>query len=934
MKPPPPKAPITPSASPAPVSESNSFFPAPYRIPDAAPPLKRRRCSSTPRASSSATPDDFNTEREASALRMFDVWSQLAEKYTRRIDEDDIVDLVTGEIVKDRGVLSAATPWKFGRFADLEGSTGTDDDDEDDSEQLYGRPNLTDEDDVDELDAFAESGGTEEVWVVPPVRKMDPADARDLEEFMEAEKRRKEECGDEDASEDNDDLASYNVQAEVRDAGDDVDEIREPQVLETPVSSLNADINESDDELGNWDILDASNIVYTVEKPDPDLEVLDSPPTTPTNFVRGKTSSTQTLAKAPSSSKATPDSRRDQNSRSRLQLHTPPKSRTPSSQLSFEDDYVIPISVASPPSSPLPSSYGPCSSSPIKPRSTPKHVDPSASQPRTRSQSRARSFQPRTDGSRTRGDDDPVPVPRLDLAEISRGRSATRGAARSRSAAAGMPSENPGAVMGKHPQKRSGEKPKSMTPLPSKTSLVSPRTVRRDTRQSSPVRASEDTVSPAPVSPVKGKEKQRVVKRSPTSKGKARMTDSNRGSGDEDYWWEGTGDPTGASVSERTERRKSQPRSSTGLPPTPEPVPPSTTRKRKRNSLLDDEPIRDFDATDNYNRASSSSDAHSLSDTPLKPKSKHKPRAARLEEPLDSDSHRRSDPHSAAVPSSYYPPMGSFYPYTPYTPPGAPQYDTDTQPLIPLQDPRAQLIISQAMQQAMHQLSNLFAGPWTPGQPFTPPRHPPSTRSTSGSGSSPYSYPSTPHHPHAYPYVFNSGTSAGTLPPSSPPTSSPPSLASSPIRAGRPPSRPRSSLVSQSRSRGRRVSFTMEDELIDVERDAGDTGVVSHGCNRRGTRHREYPNDNESDHSPSKATKSNGKAKKEQEYVSDSEASEGDSRSGTVERAQTPGPPVSTKAGSSKPTASRARGRSSATGSPNTRGTFKTKPKGKSGKPI
>jgi hypothetical protein len=85
--------------------------------------------------------------------------------------------------------------------------------------------------------------------------------------------------------------------------------------------------------------------------------------------------------------------------------------------------------------------------------------------------------------------------------------------------------------------------------------------------------------------------------------------------------------------------------------------------------------------------------------------------------------------------------------------------------------------------------------------------------------------------------------SVGNLSPSSPPTSSPPSLASSPIRAGRPPSRPRSSLVSRSRSRGRRVSFTMEDELIDVERDAGDTGVVSHGWNRRGTRHREHSND-------------------------------------------------------------------------------------------
>ncbi|KAJ7134650.1 hypothetical protein C8R44DRAFT_771064 [Mycena epipterygia] len=150
MQPPRLQAPITPSASPAPASNSKSFFPAPYRIADEAPPLKRQRCSSTPRpprASSSATPDDFNIgrEREASALRMLDVWSQLAEKYSRRIDEDDIVDLVTGKIVKDRGVLSAETPWKIGRFADLDDSTGSDEEDEDD---------------VDELDAFAGSAAS------------------------------------------------------------------------------------------------------------------------------------------------------------------------------------------------------------------------------------------------------------------------------------------------------------------------------------------------------------------------------------------------------------------------------------------------------------------------------------------------------------------------------------------------------------------------------------------------------------------------------------------------------------------------------------------------------------------------------------------------------------------------------------------------------
>ncbi|KAJ7929370.1 hypothetical protein B0H13DRAFT_947994 [Mycena leptocephala] len=283
-----------------------SFFPAPYRIADEPSPSKRQRRSSTPRqprASSSATPDDINSEREASAMRMLDVWSGLAEKYSRRIDQDDIVDLVTGEIVKDRGVLSAETPWKFGRFADdsVDESTGTDEDEDDD---------------IDELDAFA---GSTQVsphgWTVPPVRTMDPADAKDLEEFMEAERRRREECGDEEASED--DGGFEDADKDSRDA---------PEAVSIPVR---VELDDSDDELGNWGIVDESNLVFPVGKTTDDsetIEIVDSPSVSPTRSFTPNFDFATPKSETPPQFKIPPD----RNPHPRMQLHTPPQSRTPS----------------------------------------------------------------------------------------------------------------------------------------------------------------------------------------------------------------------------------------------------------------------------------------------------------------------------------------------------------------------------------------------------------------------------------------------------------------------------------------------------------------------------------------------------------------------------------------------------------------------------
>ncbi|KAJ7771862.1 hypothetical protein B0H16DRAFT_1685717 [Mycena metata] len=348
--------PSSPSTSSAP------FFPPPYRIPDAPSPTKRQRRSSTPRQpgpSASATPDELYIEREASARRMRDVWDQLAEKYSRRIDEDDIIDLVTGEIVKDRGVLSAETPWKFGRFADesVDDSTGTDEEEDDD---------------IDELDLFAESPQVEiHGWTVPPVRKVDPADAKDLEEFMEAERRRREVGGEEESSEEDTD--------DVETALDD-DNATDP--VPAPPAPRRGEIDDSDDELDNWDTIDESNVVSPVKSET--IEILDSPSVSP---IRSSPRFKVPLPKLSPERRPQPP----------LQLQTPPRSQTPSVLEDFPTS--VPMRPQpSPPSKPL----------------TPKRDDPV----KTRSQSRGRSPQ--------RGKTSQERLPRLDLASIKRGRSITR----------------------------------------------------------------------------------------------------------------------------------------------------------------------------------------------------------------------------------------------------------------------------------------------------------------------------------------------------------------------------------------------------------------------------------------------------------------------------------------------------------------------------
>ncbi|KAK7023818.1 hypothetical protein R3P38DRAFT_2463565, partial [Favolaschia claudopus] len=652
----------TPPPTPSSASSSSSS-PPPYRTADEPSPKKRQRYSSTPRQpqpSTFATADEINAEREASALRMFDVWSTLAEKYSRRIDEDDIVDLVTGEIVKDRGVLSAEPPWKFGRFADdsVDDSSGS----EDDEGEGEG------EDDIDELDLLAPESLQILPRVVPPVQTVDPADAKDLEEFLEAEQKRRQECGYSEASEDEGstdgdaDAASDESQTTVT-----VDTVPLPE--------------ESDDELGSWGAIDESNIICPVDTPNDTeiIEVLDSPSLTPTPKPH------------------TPPRAKPGFEKPRLQLHTPPHSRTPSILSSLEGF----IPVATPP----------LSSSVNYP--TTKNPEHGAS--RTRAPSRVRALSPAPQDYT-----DPDRLPKLNLAEvvIERGRSVHKRVS--------GPPEHRAKVKKFNAHAAEGCGESSKQPIP-----------------------------------------------------KLEATPQSRST---------LGRRTGI----------------TSSPPTTPQMP--RTGKRKRNSLSSESKTLSVPHADSLPTSSDSSpgkrERRSVS-------VQSRPYKSGIKSENELDSEVDSEPHHYARQMSampYYPPP-PFYPYHP------PYPHQDAHAAMPIQD-QAQMIISQAMLQ----LSTLLTAPW-PGQPSTPSGHRHSTAPTPSRSSS-FVYPTTPHHPHTHPYVFNSGASVGTLPPSSPPSSSPIRSSS----AGR-----RASLVPRSRSRGRRVSFKVDDLEDDTVESYGQDSSSGHG---------------------------------------------------------------------------------------------------------
>lgn len=182
------------------------------RITPPTSPPSETSIQSSPRKKSGVSPvrnlrtEDVNDAREASIERMLNVWDGLAQRYPKHIDEDDIIDLTTGEIVQDRGILrNMENEWSFGRFADDDVTA-----DPDPNHDVYNVNKEfveeQEEDSADELDTLPRStaiNAMEEVaHIVRRIQVLDPTseeDARDLREFLEAEKRRRDMCGYEDS---------------------------------------------------------------------------------------------------------------------------------------------------------------------------------------------------------------------------------------------------------------------------------------------------------------------------------------------------------------------------------------------------------------------------------------------------------------------------------------------------------------------------------------------------------------------------------------------------------------------------------------------------------------------------------------------------------------------------------------------------------------
>ncbi|KAJ3721440.1 hypothetical protein DFJ43DRAFT_1226771 [Lentinula guzmanii] len=398
---------ITPSVSPPSRSRSFSFNPptnilvAGKRSSFGPGTRSVSRFSSTP-LSTTDNPD-IPTLRAQSTSRLLSVWSTLADRYSLRVDEDDIVDIRTGQVVKDRGVVRSLNGrWDFGRFSAAEDDDANDqpEDDEDEGRETEEAGNG--------LDSFAYLDHEQQAPTNPflslsnlasrATHAIDPTndedDAADLRAFMEAERLRKEAQGSVDEL---DDVSSGRLEEEeldlelVTDLDTDgfttegepfseyeVRAVAKGNVTEQVLEQPRVEKEYSDDELELWD--------------DSDFDIISSSDKIP------EISSTHST---PSKSKAV----------SHPHLLTPPNSFTYSQSYT---DTVEPL-VASPPmysgtrsrSKPRPLSTKPPSTTPSNPPTPP----PSSSIP---------SSGPFPNPSR---------IPRLDLSQLSimkRGRSQSR----------------------------------------------------------------------------------------------------------------------------------------------------------------------------------------------------------------------------------------------------------------------------------------------------------------------------------------------------------------------------------------------------------------------------------------------------------------------------------------------------------------------------
>jgi len=235
-------------------------------------------------------------------MRLRDAWAQLARRYARPLEEDDIIDLREVKILKDRGVVrNLHAQVRFGKMAILDEPVN-------DASSEVGGMHSEDDDDIDEIDALshAQAQGVRvrnrleaQLRRVKPLRRdldSEDEDEDDLHEFLEAERRTREEFGPVDEGEDEDDVDFAQLRDNMEERSGDwlhevieisgsSDEECDDEELRTFTTNAREDEDCDDDPLGDW-VHDESTAIYEVVRasPPPDhevIEIFDTPPSSP-----------------------------------------------------------------------------------------------------------------------------------------------------------------------------------------------------------------------------------------------------------------------------------------------------------------------------------------------------------------------------------------------------------------------------------------------------------------------------------------------------------------------------------------------------------------------------------------------------------------------------------------------------------------------------
>ncbi|KAK2460852.1 hypothetical protein APHAL10511_007322 [Amanita phalloides] len=186
----------------------------------------RRRLSQT---------DDCLKQRQEGAAKLVQLWSSLAQRYSVPLDKDDVVDIRTGKVVEDRGVVSSWDSTHQGSFMDFKTR----------KKRTAEEANrcASEVDDVDELDAFAQTKSEEDILTSPeglkeknkPYTMLPPSTPKKVA-FV---------------------LSPYRSRRRVRKVIDSEDEASDNPPSSSPILSSSPIILplelDSEDELGRWD---------------------------------------------------------------------------------------------------------------------------------------------------------------------------------------------------------------------------------------------------------------------------------------------------------------------------------------------------------------------------------------------------------------------------------------------------------------------------------------------------------------------------------------------------------------------------------------------------------------------------------------------------------------------------------------------------------